>query len=121
MGLVTVPIKFYPYVLIGFDLILGGPGAAAQSVAGAVVGHAWWWSVWGGQLGSQGLLTRYARAPQWVRNFMGETNPPSAPPAGGTAAGLSRSGIHVTAPRERARPEGGSTGYNWGRGQTLGS
>ncbi|KAF9566580.1 DER1-domain-containing protein [Agrocybe pediades] len=121
MGLVTVPIKFYPYVLITFDLIMGGPSYAAQSVAGAVVGHAWWWTVWGGELGSQGLLTAWSRAPQWVRKFMGETNTPTALAAGGAAAGLERSGIHVTAPRDRAQPAGGTTGHNWGRGQTLGS
>ncbi|KDR68337.1 hypothetical protein GALMADRAFT_231301 [Galerina marginata CBS 339.88] len=121
MGLVTVPVKYYPYVLIGFDLIIAGPQAAAQSVAGAVVGHAWWWSVWGGELGSQGLLTRYARAPQWMMDIFGETGqagPPAA--AGGTAAGLARSGIHVSAPREAPAP-GNPTGHSWGSGRRLGT
>ncbi|KAJ7931321.1 Der1-like family-domain-containing protein [Mycena leptocephala] len=47
MGLVQLPVKYFPYVMLGFDLLLGGPGAVATSLPGAVVGHLWWWSVWG--------------------------------------------------------------------------
>ncbi|KAF8871167.1 Der1-like family-domain-containing protein [Gymnopilus junonius] len=120
MGLVTLPIKYYPYVMIGLDLLMAGPQVAAQSVAGAVVGHAWWWSVWGGELGSQGLLGAYSRAPQWMRNLVGETNAPPPPAAGGTAAGLARAGIHVQAPRQAPQPAT-TSGYNWGSGRRLGS
>ena len=123
MGLITVPIKYFPYVLIALDFLMAGPTLAAQSVAGAVVGHLWWWSVWGGRLGSQGIWGAYASAPEWLRNFFGERHsdqPPAA--AGGTAAGLARGGIHVTAPRRPAAPGGSSTttGYAWGSGQRLG-
>ena len=120
MGLVTVPIKYYPYVMIGFDLLMAGPQVAAQSVAGAVVGHAWWWSIWGGELGSQGVLGAYARAPQWMRNLLGETRNTPPPAAGGTAAGLRQAGIHVSAPRQTPQPAT-SSGHNWGSGRRLGS
>jgi len=120
MGLVTIPVKFYPYVMIAFDLLMGGPQAAAHSVAGAVVGHAWWWSVWGGETGSQGLLSNHARAPQWIRDSFGETGRAGPPPAaGGAAAGLARAGVHVTAPTQ-APAAGNPSGHTWGSGRRLG-
>jgi len=119
MGLITLPIKYYPYVMIGLDLLMAGPQVAAQSVAGAVVGHAWWWSVWGGELGSQGVLSSYARAPQWMRNLLGETGTRPPPAAGGTAAGLAQSGIHVSTSRQ-ATQSTTSTGHTWGSGRRLG-
>ncbi|KAF9566573.1 hypothetical protein CPC08DRAFT_628402 [Agrocybe pediades] len=121
MGLVTVPILFYPYILIVFALLEKRIRGAALATAGAVVGHAWWWSVWGGGLGSQGILTSWIRAPRWLRKLMREHNLPGAPVAGGSAAALERAGIHVTAPRDRAQPAGGTSGHNWGSGRTLGS
>ncbi|KIM42172.1 hypothetical protein M413DRAFT_444636 [Hebeloma cylindrosporum] len=122
MGLLTVPIQYYPYIMIGLDFIMGGPQAAGQAVAGAVVGHAWWWSVWGAGLGGQGPLASYSAAPQWLRNFFGERGPANQPPAaGGTAAGLAQGGVHVTAPRRPAENAGASTGHRWGSGQRLGS
>ena len=123
MGLVTVPVKYFPYILIAMDLLMGGPKFAAQSVAGAAVGHLWWWSVWGGNLGSEGIWAPYASAPQWMRNLIGERNAGRPPTAGGSAAGLARGGIHVTAPRRPATAGGSSTttGYSWGSGQRLGN
>jgi Derlin-2/3 len=119
MGLVTVPIKYFPYVLIALDFLMAGPSFAAQSVAGAVVGHLWWWSVWGSGLGSQGVWATYASAPEWVRNVFGERRSGRLAAAGGAAAGLAQGGVHVIAPRRT----GGSstrTGYAWGSGQRLG-
>ncbi|KAF8167427.1 Der1-like family-domain-containing protein [Crassisporium funariophilum] len=126
LGLVTVPVKYFPYVMIAMDLVVAGPQAAAQSVAGAAVGHLWWWSVWGGALGSQGRLASYSRAPQWMRNLLGESGTPVRPAdAGGVAAGLAKAGIHVTAPRKPATASGAagpsSSGHSWGSGNKLGS
>lgn len=117
MGLVTLPIKYFPYVMIGMDLLMGGPRAAAEAVAGAVVGHAWWWLVWGAPLGSQGVLARAAQAPQWLRGIMGETRAPPPPPGG---AGLAAAGIHVTPAHRQTSSTTGVTGHNWGSGQRLG-
>ena len=123
MGLITVPIKYFPYVLIALDFLMAGPAIAAQSVAGAVVGHLWWWGVWGARLGSQGIWSTYASAPEWMRNLFGERQHSGQPPAaGGTAAGLAQGGVHVTAPRRTAASGGSSTatGYAWGSGRRLG-
>lgn len=122
MGLITVPIKYFPYVLIALDFLTSGPSIAAQSVAGAAVGHLWWWSVWGNRLGSQGIWSAYASAPEWVRNFFGESRSGQPPVAGGTAAGLAQGGVHVIAPRRPAGSGGSSriTGHTWGSGQRLG-
>jgi len=125
MGLVTVPIRYYPYILMGFDLLIGGPYAAALAVGGALTGHLWWWSVWGGSLGSNGLLTTRARAPEWLRRFMGESGPRAQlQGAGGEAEALARGGIHVTAPRRPATAANAAppvNGYSWGSGRRLGN
>ncbi|PPQ65117.1 hypothetical protein CVT24_003008 [Panaeolus cyanescens] len=122
-GLFTMSVKWWPYFLIAIDVILGGPGYALISVTGAVVGHVWWWSVWGGRLGGQGLLARYAQAPEWLRNLIGESPQNRPPNAGGAAEGLARGGIHVTAPRRTLNnPDQATTsGHRWGSGNRLGN
>jgi Derlin-2/3 len=126
MGLITIPIVYYPYALIALDLVMGGPQAAAQAVAGAAVGHAWWWAVWGGGLASRGLLQSWGSAPAWMRNLLGEDRrPPPTPDAlGGAAAGLARGGVHVSTPRAQAATGTGNattTGHSWGSGRQLGA
>jgi Derlin-2/3 len=122
MGLVTLPLKYLPYLMIGMDLLMGGPGAAAQSVAGAAVGHFWWWGIWGSTAGAQaGVLEPFGRAPRWMRNLVGEgQNSGTGAGAGAGTAG----GVHVIPPRQAAGASGGtstSRGYNWGSGQRLGN
>lgn len=123
-GLITIPIKYYPYALIGMDLIMGGPNAAALAVAGAAVGHVWWWGVWGGNLAARGPFATYSRAPVWLRRWFGEDR--GQPPAmGGAAAGLAQAGIHVSAPRRPLGATGGAPPttelrHSWGSGQRLG-
>ena len=102
---------------------MGGPGAAAQAVAGAAVGHFWWWGIWGGAVGARGgVLEAYGRAPQWMRRLVGETgNPPAAGAASNAGSG---GGVQVIPPRRPAEASGSSStsrGYNWGSGQRLGS
>ncbi|GLB38768.1 hypothetical protein LshimejAT787_0506330 [Lyophyllum shimeji] len=93
MGLITFPVKYLPYTFIAMDLLMGGPGYAVQAVAGAAVGHLWWWGVWGAQPGARGgVLEPYARAPQWMRNLVGEGGAPPPPP--GQGAGVA-GGVHV--------------------------
>jgi Derlin-2/3 len=107
------------------DLLMGGPSAAAQAIAGAVAGHAWLWSVWGTSLGSTGPLAEYARAPRWLANWLDGTDrrPPETGATGAGGARMAAGGVHVVPPRRPATS--GSTastrGYNWGDGQRLGS
>ncbi|KAF8999126.1 DER1-domain-containing protein [Cyathus striatus] len=119
MGLFMLPIKYWPYVMIAMDLILAGRGAAMFTVAGCIVGHLWWWGVWGGSTGSEGRFAVAGRAPQWVRSLVGEANqpPPVHQPQGGAAAALRQAGIEVVAPR---RASSTTTGYQWGSGRRLG-
>ncbi|KAF8632163.1 hypothetical protein AX17_004904 [Amanita inopinata Kibby_2008] len=116
MGLLTLPVKYLPYIMIAMDLLMAGPAAAAQGIAGAVVGHFWWWSVWGtGAPGQRPLLESFGRAPGWLRSLIGGDGPAAA---GGGPVG----GVHVIPPRRPAAADSGSTsGYNWGTGQRLGS
>ncbi|KAL4243789.1 Derlin [Abortiporus biennis] len=113
-GLISLPLVYFPFALIALDLIMGGPHAAAQSVTGAVVGHLWWWSVWDNR-----ALESLGRAPQWLKNIVGNSDGPSS----GGSVGGSGSGVHVIPPRRvrEQQEQGRSSGYNWGSGQRLGS
>lgn len=121
-GLVTLPIQYLPYIMVGMDLLMGGPSAAAEATAGALVGHAWLWGVWGMALGSIGPLARYARAPKWLENWLDGPNrrPPQFGTPGGGSARMAAGGVHVVAPR-RVEASESNSGYTWGRGQRLGS
>lgn len=89
---------------------MGGPAAAASGVSGLVVGHLWWWSVFGDAAGGSG---GWARAPGWLRSVVGD---------GPGGVGETRSSVHVTAPRRPATEAGSSSGgHQWGSGNRLGS
>lgn len=129
MGLITIPVSYTPYMMIAMDLLMGGPRAAAQAAGGAVVGHLWWWGVWGAVYGARGgVLDAYGRAPEWLKKFMGQdSEPPTA--GGGMAGGGVTGGVHIIPPRRQVptRNGGSSTatatttsGYRWGTGHRLG-
>jgi len=108
MGLLTFPVIYYPYALIAMDLVMGGPGAAASSLTGILVGHLWWWGVWESR-----ALQNYAQAPLWLKGFVANDAGPTVPPG---------SGVHVIPPRARRQQQGGNgSGYNWGSGHRLGT
>ncbi|KAI6001566.1 Der1-like family-domain-containing protein [Pisolithus orientalis] len=115
MGLITLPVAYVPYAMLGMDLLVSGMNVAAQSVSGLVVGHLWWWLVWGANTGAGGMergpLANYARAPRWLRNWFGERE---------GVRGSSGAGYHVVPPR-RQQTSARGTGHNWGGGQRLGS
>lgn len=109
--------------MIGMDLLMGGPSAAAHAVAGAVAGHAWLWAVWGTSLGATGPLAGYARAPRWLSGWLDGNNsrrPPQQPGTGGPAAGMAAGGVHVMPPRS-TQEASTRAGHTWGSGQRLGS
>jgi len=122
MGLISIPVVYLPYLMIGMDFLMAGPSAVPAGISGLVAGHLWWWGVWGAsRAGTHGVLEHYARAPQWMRRLFGEQGwtpgnvvAPGAGPIGG---------VHVMPPRGMAtRALGGSTtsGYRWGSGNRLG-
>jgi Derlin-2/3 len=100
--------------------------AAASGVAGLIVGHSWWWSMYGGT-GGRGSFEEWGRAPAWVKRLVSD-GPQGAGgtvnTAGGNAGSGTVGGVHVIPPRARA--DGSSsgsattTGYQWGSGQRLG-
>lgn len=128
MGLITIPVKYLPYVMIGadtfpenfiytyelagMDAITGGTGAAAVSVTGAVVGHLWWWIMFGED--GRGLpgVREFGRAPSWVQGLVGD----------GAVPNVAGTGVHAYPPRQQRQPPPRTAGYNWGdRGQRLGT
>lgn len=98
--------------MIAFDFLSAGKDEAMLDVVGCVVGHIWWWTVWGGDSSGRGVLSTRARAPGWLRRWMGEQ--------GAGVAGTLRDmggGVHVAPPRRSAAQSGG---HRWGSGRRLG-
>ncbi|KAG6379603.1 hypothetical protein JVT61DRAFT_10111 [Boletus reticuloceps] len=116
MGLITIPVKYFPYVLLAIDVL---NGRASESLSGMIVGHLWWWLVWGAGTGAggveQGRFAGLALAPRWLRGLFGEHE--------GERRATNRDGYQVHAPRQRAEQaaSGRAPGYSWGSGQRLGS
>ncbi|KAJ3849193.1 Der1-like family-domain-containing protein [Lentinula lateritia] len=118
-GLISIPVKYFPFALLGMDLLNGGPRAAALALPGAVIGHLWWWGIFGsGASGRGGPLAEYGRAPRWLARWFGESGGSGANAEAIRATG---SGVHVVPPRARAEDNAQTThGYRWGSGQRLG-
>lgn len=96
----------------GMDAVTGGTGAAAVSVTGAVVGHLWWWLMYGED--GRGLpgVREFGRAPSLIRALVGD----------GAMPNVAGTGVQAFPPRQQRRPAARATGYNWGAGgQRLGS
>ena len=120
-GLVTFAQKWYPLVLLFLDFLNYGKPGAAVSLTGLITGYAWWMLEWKESPGSPppGSGRIMGRAPNWLKRLIGDQTRSGVPaPAGG---------VHVQVPPGRALNDGGrpsrpaTTGYNWGRGQRLGS
>jgi Derlin-2/3 len=115
-GIISIPVAYFPYAMIGLDAMMGGQSAAAQAVSGALVGHAWWWGVFHTR-----ALEAAGAAPGWVRALIsaGAAPPPAEdqPAAFGTRA----SGFEAIPPRQRAQPAANTGGYKWGSGNRLGT
>ncbi|POY75076.1 hypothetical protein BMF94_1705 [Rhodotorula taiwanensis] len=124
-GLINVPAPYFPFAMLGFDLLNGGPGAVLRSLTGLVAAHAYYYIavIWpnGGGSNPPAFLRSLLAPPQLLINLLG--NGPAVPSSfaggsaaggggGATAAGRSWSTGFGTVFRPRA---GGSTG-----GQRLG-
>ncbi|TDL22063.1 DER1-domain-containing protein [Rickenella mellea] len=110
MGLINIPNKYFPYALLGMDLVTGGTGAAASSLTGLIAGHAWWYLVHSDESGRPGRA--YATAPAWLWRIVGD-----GPEVAGAARGGRVVGAATAAAREATQR---TTGYNWGTGNRLG-
>ncbi|TFK70103.1 DER1-domain-containing protein [Pluteus cervinus] len=124
MGSITYPAKNMPYLMLGLDLLMGGTSAAAESVVGALVGHLWWWGVWGSgeDAGGRGYLDEMGRAPGWFKGLIGEREGRDALQLArerGARQDPLQSPLSGTATTSIAR--GSGSGYNWGSGRRLGS
>jgi Derlin-2/3 len=84
-------------------------------VAGCIVGHIWWWTVWGDDSSGRGVLSARARAPEWLRGWMGEHWPRAVD--GPRSVG---GGVYVTPPRSAPAAQARPGGYQWGSGRRLG-
>jgi len=124
MGILSIPVLYYPYAMVAMDFVMAGTSAAAGGVVGLVAGHLWWWAVFGGELG-RGPLAREARAPGWLKRLLGD-GPEERPRVGRRSERNDdevrgpMDGVHVVRPAGRAAPGGSTTGYQWGTGHRLG-
>ena len=108
-GLITIPVAYLPYALVGLDFLMGGPGAAATSITGVVVGHVWWWGVWHSR-----NWAAWGTAPRMLKDWID---------GDGTRPGNLGGGVQVIPPRRRDYDETRATtsGHQWGSGRRLGT
>jgi len=115
MGLITIPVEYLPYAMVGFELLRAGPSGAARAVAGVIVGWTWWICVWGSDGRGSGVLAGLETAPAWLRRIVPDSSDLPANVAG----------VHVVEPRRRAgedaAPGTRAAPYNWGTGRRLGA
>ena len=69
-GLLTLSNKYFPFAMVGMDLIMGGPSSAACSLTGIISGYLWWYLVYSDESGRP--LAGYGSAPGWMRRVLGE-------------------------------------------------
>ncbi|KAI0044304.1 DER1-domain-containing protein [Auriscalpium vulgare] len=114
MGMVTIPIQYFPYALIGMDLVMSGAQAAGVGVTGAVIGHLWWWWIFGDDGHGLPGLQEYGSAPRWVTSIVGANAP--------ARTGPTEPDENDSQPRRPVRAAAaGEGGYQWGQGNRLGS
>lgn len=111
MGLITIPVMYYPFMLVFMDLLIDGHSIAVTGMVGLIVGHLWYWAIFGGT-GGRGPLYTSGTAPRWLKRMFGRS----------LAGRQPLSGVHVTPARERTTTTPGrpTTGYQWGEGRRLG-
>jgi len=100
-GVLSLPVRYFAYILVAIDFIIGGKGAALSALSGILVGHLWWWGVWESR-----ALQELGRAPGWMRALIDTLPPPGA--TGGSSSHSRRPGTQTT-------------GYSWGSGHRLGN
>ncbi|GAA5983789.1 hypothetical protein JCM10908_005928 [Rhodotorula pacifica] len=80
-GLINVPAPYFPFAMLGFDLLNGGPGAVLRSFTGMVAAHAYYYIsvIWPSSGGSPppALLRSLLAPPQLLINLLG--NGPAVP------------------------------------------
>jgi len=114
-GLVTLENQYFPYVMLGMDLLQGGPSAAAKSLTGLISGYAWWYLVHSIESGRP--FAPHARAPRWMQALVGEGR--GATGVNNTrAASAAAAATRQTAHRAAATVQ--EEGHRWGAGHRLG-
>ncbi|GAA6048590.1 hypothetical protein JCM3770_002044 [Rhodotorula araucariae] len=146
-GILTLPAPYFPFAMLGMDLLQGGPGAALRSFTGMVAAHAYYFLavIYPRQNGgrSPALVRALLAPPQALINLVG--NGPAVPSsfAAGRATTGGAGGYRLaggTAFRPATAPAGpgaaaGATGrasgvagagertaqHRWGSGRRLGT
>jgi len=133
-GLVTIKALYFPFALLGLDVLNGGPAAAIVSLTGIVAGHAWYileWQENGPTRPGRGTGAVVGKPPAWFRNFIESGVDGAGTSGGGGSTTGSGSGTARRAdprpygtaipPRANEPPRANPTGYSWGGGNRLGT
>ncbi|PVG03249.1 hypothetical protein CPB86DRAFT_772148 [Serendipita vermifera] len=126
-GLFSMSIKYYPFVLVAFDMMMS-PMIGCGTIAGLIVGQALFMLEYDAPSESNGLTeprlkqSSMLRAPGWLCRLLVE-------PEVQNRAGTIRSVYgQVVTPAGRGLNDNGrgantasGSGYNWGKGQKLGT
>jgi len=128
-GLITIKALYFPFALLGMDVLMGGPAAAIVSLTGIVAGHVWYMFEWvenGPSRPGNGTGAVVGQPPMWFSRWIGNGEDPAPSGSGGsTGSGSGRRpdprpyGAAFAPPRVN-EPRASASGYSWGRGNRLG-
>ncbi|KAL8277549.1 hypothetical protein RQP46_009981 [Phenoliferia psychrophenolica] len=85
-GLINMPAPYFPFALLGIDLVKGGPSYALQSFTGLAAAHAWYFlsTIYPAQNGGRGF--GFMSPPQWLATLLATPPAPNASGAQGSAS-----------------------------------
>ncbi|KAL1413266.1 hypothetical protein Q8F55_001021 [Vanrija albida] len=115
-GLVSVPTRLYPLVMLGLDFILVGTNIFLAGLLGVIVGHFWWFISTYLPLHAPARLRRpnALAAPRWFRRlFVARSGPTTRFSSGITATDYRANSTSNSSAAEAVR-------HRWGSGQRLG-
>jgi hypothetical protein len=115
-GLFTVPTRYHPYAVVLLNLVQSGPREATHALAGALVGHLWWYVSWirirARGLGSKQRTTTGGACTRRARSRAGSARPGGSGASSRTARrGRRRTAYMCRRPAIAApRPSSATTG-----------
>ncbi|BEI89600.1 uncharacterized protein CcaverHIS019_0209620 [Cutaneotrichosporon cavernicola] len=117
-GLISIPTRIYPFVIIALDVVQAGPRSALLSVMGILTGHFWWFMTVYLPLHAPPHLRRPNpfTVPRWYRSLFQRRSRVTR-----TASVTKATGVTASGPSPRFANANDAVRHRWGSGQRLGA
>ncbi|BEJ12501.1 hypothetical protein CspHIS471_0209610 [Cutaneotrichosporon sp. HIS471] len=117
-GLISIPTRIYPFVIIALDVVQAGPRGALLSLMGILTGHFWWFMTAYLPLHAPPHLRRPNpfTVPRWYRSLFQRRSRVTR-----TASVTKAPGVTASGPSPRFANANDAVRHRWGSGQRLGA